>query len=65
MRRCHQPSYVSQGYASWLLQRGFKLSEVAKLMGHSSSRVTERYAHIAKISTKEIDKAMFDPRRGA
>lgn len=34
-------------YASWLAQRGTPLYEVAKLMGHSSIRMTERYSHLA------------------
>jgi integrase len=34
-------------YASWLLQGGASLSEVAEVMGHSSITVTSRYAHLA------------------
>jgi len=34
-------------FASWLVQRGTPLYEVAKLMGHSTIRMTERYSHLA------------------
>ncbi|MDL2226347.1 site-specific integrase [Deltaproteobacteria bacterium OttesenSCG-928-M10] len=34
-------------FASWLVQRGTPLYTVSKLMGHSSIKMTERYAHLA------------------
>ncbi len=34
-------------FASWLIQSGGSLSSVRDLMGHSSSAVTDRYAHLA------------------
>ncbi len=34
-------------FASWLVQMGTPLYTVSKLMGHSSLRMTERYAHLA------------------
>ncbi|WP_082406012.1 tyrosine-type recombinase/integrase [Microbacterium sp. No. 7] len=52
-------------YASWLLQDGVEMAEVAKLMGHSSVRVTERYAHIALVPSEKVDAALTDPRRVA
>jgi len=52
-------------YASWLLQSGVEIAKVSKLMGHSSIRVTERYAHLALMPTEEVDAAMHDPRRVA
>ncbi|MCX6141964.1 MAG: site-specific integrase [Ignavibacteriales bacterium] len=33
-------------FASWLVQDGVSLYEVQKLLGHSSSRVTEIYSHL-------------------
>ena len=33
-------------HASWLVQNGVSLYEVQKLLGHSSSRVTEVYSHL-------------------
>ena len=34
-------------FASWLVQKGTPLYTVSKLMGHSSIKMTERYAHLA------------------
>ncbi|MDL2226402.1 site-specific integrase [Deltaproteobacteria bacterium OttesenSCG-928-M10] len=34
-------------FASWLVQMGTPLYTVSKLMGHSSMKMTERYAHLA------------------
>lgn len=34
-------------FASWLVQKGTPLFVVSKLLGHSSTKVTERYAHLA------------------
>ena len=34
-------------FASWLVQKGVPLYTVAKLMGHSTTTITERYAHLA------------------
>ena len=33
-------------FASWLVQDGVSLYEVQKLLGHSSTRVTEVYSHL-------------------
>jgi hypothetical protein len=32
--------------ASWMVQDGIPLYEVAKILGHGSTYVTERYAHL-------------------
>lgn len=36
--------------ASWLVQSGYGLLEAQKVLGHSQSRTTERYAHLAPAS---------------
>jgi integrase len=36
--------------ASWLVQSGYGLLEAQKILGHSQSRTTERYAHLAPAS---------------
>jgi integrase len=38
-------------FASWLVQAGVSLLEIKDLMGHSTVKVTERYAHLAPNST--------------
>lgn len=40
-------------YASWLVQKGFPLYTVAKLMGHSSLEMTQRYAHLSPDTVRE------------
>jgi integrase len=37
---------LRHSYASWLVQGGVQLQEVQRLLGHASSRTTERYAHL-------------------
>jgi integrase len=34
-------------FASWLVMRGVPLYDVAKLMGHNTIVMTQRYAHLA------------------
>lgn len=37
---------LRHAYASWLVQGGVSLFQVGKLLGHSSTQVTEMYAHL-------------------
>lgn len=39
-------------FASWLVQKGVVLSEVAELMGHASTKMTERYAKLSPKSKR-------------
>jgi len=39
-------------FASWLMQGGVPLLEVAKLLGHSTIEMTARYAHLAPENLK-------------
>ncbi len=41
------PHSLRHTFASWLVQMGKPLYTVSKLMGHSSLKMTERYAHLA------------------
>ena len=40
-------------FASWLVQRGTPIYEVAKLLGHSTVRMTERYSHLAPDTVRQ------------
>ena len=39
-------------FASRLVQRGVPRYTVAKILGHSDTRVTRRYAHISETATR-------------
>lgn len=52
-------------YASWLLQAGVPMAEVARLLGHASQVTTQRYAHLAEIPTLEISAALELPPRAS
>jgi integrase len=38
-------------FASWLIQNGADLGEVADALGHTSLNMTKRYAHLSKSGT--------------
>lgn len=40
-------------FASWLVQNGTPLYTVAKLMGHSTLEMTQRYSHLAPDTLKK------------
>lgn len=45
-------------FATYLLNSGFNLAEVQKLLGHSSATVTSRYLHFSKQTQDKIDNAL-------
>ena len=54
-------------YASWLVDRGIGLYDIQKLLGHRSSQLTERYAHLSDErltnDVKELEKGIRQARR--
>ena len=40
------PNKVRHTFASWLVRQGVSLFEVSRLLGHSTIKMTERYAHL-------------------
>lgn len=45
-------------YASWLIQNGATLAEVAEVMGHSDTEVTKKYAHLRKDNFSAVRAAL-------
>ena len=45
-------------YASWLVQKGVPLERIAELLGHSSIKTTEIYAHLAPTRHDDIAAAL-------
>lgn len=40
-------------FATWLRQSGVQLDEIAKQLGHSDLRMTQRYAHLGASQVRE------------
>ena len=38
---------LRHSFASWLAMRGVPIYDIAKLLGHKSVRMSERYAHLS------------------
>ena len=53
-------------FASWLVQRGTPLYDVATLMGHSTLEMTKRYAHLApenlRMAVQGLEGALENPK---
>jgi integrase len=43
-------------HATWLRQSGVQLDEIAKQLGHSDLRMTQRYAHLG---ASQVQEAVF------
>lgn len=48
-------------YASWLAMAGVPLGRIAELLGHTSIRTTEIYAHFLPTTATDIEHAMRSP----
>ncbi|WP_287940261.1 site-specific integrase [Sphingopyxis sp.] len=44
-------------FASWLVEAGYSIYIVSKALGHSSSRTTERYAHVSDTTLRSASNA--------
>lgn len=59
---------VRHSYASWLIQAGATLTDVRDLLGHSDSRVTDRYAHLAaehlEAAVAKLPRVRYGTKRG-
>lgn len=52
-------------FASWLIQQGVPTADIARVMGHSDTEVTARYAHLQDTdSDAKIRAAMATPKPG-
>lgn len=53
-----RPHDMRHTYASWLIQGGVSMAEVAKRMGHSDWEVTQKYAHLSDDGFDEVIAAL-------
>lgn len=60
-----RPHDMRHTYASWLLQQGVHLAELARMMGHSDWEVTKRYAHLSQQGFETVRQAITDHRQAA
>ena len=51
---------LRHNYASMLVNSGRTLYEVQKILGHSDSKVTERYAHISTATLQDAANSAAD-----
>lgn len=60
-----RPHDMRHTYASWLLQQGVHLAELARMMGHSDWEVTKKYAHLSEQGYDTVRRALADHRQAA
>jgi integrase len=60
-----RPHDLRHTYASWLLQQGVSIPELALMMGHSKWEVTQKYAHLSSESMDSVRDALSRHRRTA
>lgn len=53
-----RPHDMRHTYASWMIQAGVPLTEIARVMGHSDTEITRRYAHLCDEGYDKIRNAM-------
>jgi site-specific recombinase XerD len=56
---------LRHSYASFLVNHGRTLYEVQQILGHSDSKVTERYAHLSSKTLQEAANAASVAIKGA
>jgi site-specific recombinase XerD len=47
-------------FASWLAQSGASIAIISKILGHSSTEVTQKYAHLIPSASKNVMEKIFD-----
>lgn len=58
------PHMLRHAYASWMVQAGVNQSDIAAALGHSSTRMLDRYAHLAPGHGERLLEAL-EATRGA
>jgi integrase len=53
-----RPHDMRHTYASWLIQEGVQLPDLARVMGHSDWEVTRRYAHLSDEGFDKVREAL-------